>query len=82
MKLFIWLLLGFLVYLALRKKAKTSFTKTDHSAKSENMASASEADSSGETMVCCKRCKVHVPASEAVQRGVDSFCSVEHADLN
>lgn len=32
-------------------------------------------------MVRCARCGLHVPEREAVRRGEDLFCSVDHADL-
>ncbi|PXX43955.1 PP0621 family protein [Undibacterium pigrum] len=78
MRMLFWLGLLVLIILALKKKMQppkrpvATSTSTDthpHSA------------SSAETMVCCAHCQIYLPASEAVQRGEQMYCSKEHADL-
>jgi len=80
MRILFWLGLLVLIILALKKKmqppknpvATSSTTNTD-----TNPHSASSAES----MVCCAHCQIYLPASEAVQRGEQMYCSKEHADL-
>ncbi|MFZ6676464.1 PP0621 family protein [Undibacterium sp. Tian12W] len=82
MRLLFWLGLVILVILALKKKAQPPVTRSGNperpldpeNAGSQNVASA-------ENMVCCAHCQIYLPASEAVQRAGQVYCSQEHADL-
>ncbi|MBR7793185.1 hypothetical protein KDM87_11295 [Undibacterium sp. FT147W] len=88
MKLLMWLVLAVLVILAIRKKARPM---TQDSMRSRNAETASDASSfdmpatattPAETMVCCAHCQIYLPASEAVIRGQQTYCSSAHADLH
>ncbi len=74
MKLVVWLIFIVLVILAIRKKAKPLVTSMS------NEASAVPQEPVAENMVSCAHCHIYLPASEAVHRGVDVYCSVAHAD--
>jgi uncharacterized protein len=39
-------------------------------------------DASGERMVTCARCGVHLPESESIRVGSKHFCSEEHRRLD
>ena len=75
MRLLFWLALVVLVIFALRKKAQSL-------AKQETPSSAQPIDQNGasETMVCCERCQVYIPSSEAVLREKKVYCCAAHAD--
>lgn len=81
MKLLVWLLLGVLVYLALRKNMKGSRSDKPRSgwSASEQDATAHTAAKPSESMVSCAQCQVFIPSSEAVRRGEQVFCCDEHA---
>ena len=75
MRLLFWLALVVLVIFALRKKSQSlSQPDTPLSAQSHDQNGASE------TMVCCERCQVYIPSSEAVQRENKVYCCAAHAD--
>lgn len=81
MKLLVWLLLGFFVYLAVRKNMKASSSKkpsTTWTADEQN-APVRPSGKPSETMVSCAQCQVFIPSSEAVHRGTHVFCCDEHA---
>lgn len=87
MKLLVWLLLGVLVYFALRKNLRAaSDKKTQAQAPANDWADASTTYSANkkesEAMLNCAHCQVYFPASEAVVRGSQSFCCLEHAELS
>lgn len=87
MKFLMWLVLAVLVILAIRKKARPL---TQESMRSRNPEMASDASfdmpataaAPVETMVCCAHCQIYLPASEAVIRGQQTYCSSAHADLH
>jgi uncharacterized protein len=75
MRLLLWLGLAVLVIFALRKKSKTTSSPVHPS----NPMPPDTIDT-GETMLCCDRCQVYIPASEAIQRGEKVYCCAAHAD--
>ncbi len=82
MRLLFWLGLVILVILALKKKVQPPANRTgnpEYPPKPENTGSQDAA--SAENMVCCAHCQIYLPASEAVQRAGQVYCSQEHADL-
>lgn len=92
MRMLMWLGLAVLVYLAIRKsfKAKQPPTNSAQDATanwsddpyvSDRPPSRSEQGrQQSEAMLSCEHCHVYFPASEAVLRGTQQFCSIEHAD--
>ncbi|WP_423681427.1 MULTISPECIES: PP0621 family protein [unclassified Undibacterium] len=87
MKLLMWLVLAVLVILAIRKKARPLMQDSIRSRDAETTSgaafdrSATSAQAT-ETMVCCAHCQIYLPASEAVIRGQQIYCSSAHADLH
>lgn len=87
MKLLMWLVLAVLVILAIRKKAKP-LTQDSMRSRDAEMASGVASDrtataaSPAETMVCCAHCQIYLPASEAIIKGQQTYCSSAHADLH
>ncbi|MES2049761.1 MAG: PP0621 family protein [Pseudomonadota bacterium] len=75
MRLLMWLALAVLVIFALRKKSQTLSSPDNPS----NVRPPANNDT-GETMLCCERCQVYFPASEAVLRGEKVYCCAAHAD--
>lgn len=75
MRLLLWLALAVLVIFALRKKSQTPSSSVPPS-----NARPTENSETGETMLCCERCQVYIPASEAVLRGEKVYCCAAHAD--
>lgn len=88
MKLLMWLVLAVLVILAIRKKAKPLTQDSMRSRNAETTSDASSFDMPAtaaapvETMVCCAHCQIYLPASEAVIREPQTYCSSAHADLH
>ncbi|MET3138966.1 uncharacterized protein AAKU61_003342 [Undibacterium sp. GrIS 1.2] len=86
MKFLMWLVLAVLVVLALRKKSSTISSAQQQAPLDGGPTGSSpnphQANQHAETMVCCEHCQVYVPASEAVYRQQQVFCSVVHADLH
>jgi uncharacterized protein len=89
MKLLVWLLLGVLVYFAIRKNLRAASDKKPQDqapAPANDWADASSAYSANkkesEAMLNCAHCQVYFPASEAVVRGTHNFCCLEHAELS
>ncbi|QJQ07025.1 hypothetical protein EJG51_015605 [Undibacterium piscinae] len=86
MRLLMWLALGVLVIFALRKKAQSAFQPTGRQQQGAAETDTGQADSvnsvtgNAETMVCCERCQLYIPASEAVLRNDKVFCCAAHAD--
>ncbi|MFZ6752594.1 PP0621 family protein [Undibacterium sp. Dicai25W] len=76
MKLFVWLIFIVLVVLAIRKKAKPLTASTPDEVRTGQQESVAE------NMVSCAHCHIYLPASEAVHRGADVYCSAAHADLH
>ncbi|MBI3284087.1 MAG: hypothetical protein HYZ65_04430 [Burkholderiales bacterium] len=76
MRILFWLGLLVLVILAVRKKNRAVTAD-----RSEPASAAAEAPAV-ESMVCCAHCLMHLPASEAVYRGQQAYCSNAHADLH
>ncbi|MFZ6690618.1 PP0621 family protein [Undibacterium sp. SXout20W] len=79
MKLFVWLILIVLVILAIRKKSKPLSTSGGDG---EGASARSFQEPATESMVCCAHCQLYLPASEAVVRAGQSYCSTAHADLH
>ncbi len=75
MRLLMWLALAVLVIFALRKKSLTP-----PSSGYPSSARQPENNDTGETMLCCDRCQVYFPASEAILRGEKVYCCAAHAD--
>jgi uncharacterized protein len=75
MRLLMWLALAVLVILALRKKSQAQSTPSRPTSEQ-----APDQAAPGETMVCCERCQVYIPSSEAVLRGKKVYCCSAHAD--
>ena len=88
MKLLMWLVLAVLVILAIRKKARPLTQDSMRSRNAETTSGTSSFDmpattaTPAETMVCCAHCQIYLPASEAVIRGQQTYCSSAHADLH
>jgi len=98
MKLLVWLLLGLLVYWALRSQIKRnqqrrnptrSGSARDSSARGSAPSSAQPSPNSStpiENMVACSYCQIYLPASEAIRLVTAStehyYCSTEHAELH
>jgi uncharacterized protein len=79
MRALMWLLLGVLVIFALRKKNQRP-SDSVNSAQMQPGQSSNIDNANAETMLCCERCQVYFPASEAVMRGEKVFCCAAHAD--
>ncbi len=81
MKLLVWVLLGVLVYLAVRKNMKASDSKKPGAnwADDGQNVRGSVATKPSEAMLSCAQCQVFIPASEAIHRGSHAFCCDEHA---
>jgi uncharacterized protein len=77
MRVLMWLILIVLVIFALRKKSQRPPKVANPPSA---MPEAAARSSLAETMVCCERCQVYIPASEAVMRGEKSYCCAAHAD--
>lgn len=75
MRLLMWLALAVLVIFALRKKSQTPSSPL-----SPSNVRPPENNNTGEAMLCCDRCQVYIPASEAILRGEKVFCCTAHAD--
>ncbi|MCD6026238.1 MAG: hypothetical protein K0R08_757 [Solimicrobium sp.] len=92
MKLLFWLLLGVIVYWALRKQtlhkpAQRSQTKFDPKNLRKTATTPFRPSSAPvENMVECSYCQIYLPASEAIQvKSLSSehyFCTKEHAKLH
>lgn len=84
MRALMWLGLIVLVILALKKKSQPSGNNPSFGGKGGEDISRPESASSAhvETMVCCAHCQIYLPASEAVYRGQQVYCSTAHADLH
>lgn len=76
MRALMWLALLVLVLLAVKKKGQSVFAPKPDDAN----APLAEPESAGESMLCCERCHVYFPASEAVLRGDQVYCCAAHAD--
>lgn len=82
MRLLFWLGLVILVILALKKKIQPPAAGSGNPEQPLEPGNAgSQHAGSAETMVCCAHCQIYLPASEAVQRAGQVYCSQEHADL-
>lgn len=81
MRIILWLLLGVLVILALKKKARDMQSRTFQTPpEAAPSAAPGHAVRDAEDMVSCAHCQLYVPVSEAVLRGELHFCSAAHAD--
>lgn len=76
MRVLMWLALLVLVLFAVKKKVQSVSAPKPEDAIAPDAAQSSAI----ENMVCCERCHVYIPASEAVLRGDKVFCCVAHAD--
>ncbi|MFC3109092.1 PP0621 family protein [Undibacterium arcticum] len=83
MRLLVWLVLGLLVYFALRSKLRSSghaasTPQQPHPAQTGDQGS----HASAEAMVICAHCGIYIPASEAISQSGRIFCSDEHRLLH
>lgn len=62
----------------LANKNQSNPNQANHNLSNQNQAKNSKDNS--EAMVCCAKCKVHLPKSSALQAGEHYFCSREHQD--
>jgi len=86
MKVLLWLLLIVLVIAAIKKKILAAQKGAEPAARNpdanEDLKTGSRsAEITAETMLCCQVCQLYIPASEAVRKGQQVFCSAEHANL-
>lgn len=90
MKLFLWLCLAVLVYLALRKNFRANMPPSNRNQDSANTSQGewredqfvqNPSAKQAESMLSCAHCQVYFPASESVQRGNLHYCCAEHADI-
>lgn len=80
MRLLLWLVLALLVVLAIQKKFRAAVQPTGRVRSDEPSAVTPAA--SAEDMVCCTRCQVYFPVSEAVYRDQQVYCCAAHADAH
>ena len=92
MRMLMWLGLAVLVYLAIRKSIQAKQPPTNSAQDASTHWSddsfgsnpptrgAEQGRQQSEAMLSCEHCHVYFPASEAVLRGTQQFCSIEHAD--
>ncbi|MFZ6742947.1 PP0621 family protein [Undibacterium sp. JH2W] len=78
MRILFWLGLALLIILALKKKIQPPAAS---SGRAESDAPQGPQSGAAESMVCCAHCQIYLPASEAVHRGEQVYCSKEHAEL-
>lgn len=79
MRVLLWLVLGVLVIFALRKKSQRPANPVNPASMPTGPVNSNDAGLA-EAMLCCERCKIYFPASEAVMRGDKVFCCSAHAD--
>ena len=77
MRLLLWLALAVLVIFAWRKKSQPASTPRGPLSSQQP---DQHGNGNGETMVCCERCQVYIPSSEAVLREKKVYCCAAHAD--
>ncbi|MCX7218060.1 PP0621 family protein [Undibacterium sp.] len=84
MRFLMWLALGVLVLFAVRKKAQNLARPNQPSqasaASQAEAGAAATSTGSAESMVCCERCQLYFPASEAVFKENKSYCCAAHAE--
>ncbi|MFZ6646430.1 PP0621 family protein [Undibacterium sp. TJN25] len=78
MRILFWLALFVVVILALKKKVQTVASPARE--QQAPPPSAGKPARDAEAMVCCAACQVYIPASEAVYKGQQVYCSTEHAE--
>ena len=64
-------------------KNQSNPNQANHNLSNQNQAKNSQTNqnqNNSEAMVCCAKCKVHLPKSSALQAGEHYFCSHEHQD--
>ncbi|MFZ6872548.1 PP0621 family protein [Undibacterium sp. Di27W] len=81
MRLLFWLGLALLVILALKKKIQPPAASSGHAEPDAPQGPQGPQQGTAESMVCCAHCQIYLPASEAVRRGEQVYCSKEHAEL-
>ena len=81
MRLLVWLALAFLVILALRKKGRGK-PEADPVQAAPAPPPVGRPTAGAEDMVCCAHCHIYLPASEAVFRHQETYCSSAHAELH
>jgi uncharacterized protein len=86
MRFLMWLALGVLVLFAVRKKVQ-NLARPDQSSQASaasqaeaGAAASATSTGSAESMVCCERCQLYFPASEAVFKENKSYCCAAHAE--
>jgi uncharacterized protein len=84
MRLLVWLVLGLLVYFALRSKLRSSShpSSTPRQQAHSGQANDHGTQAGAETMVSCAHCGMYIPASEAISQSGRSYCSDEHRLLH
>lgn len=81
-KLLFWLVIVLLVLSAARIVGRLAAARQDRPPGAQPRgASRPPAERAPETMVCCARCGIHLPRSEAIAQGGKIWCSQEHARL-
>lgn len=87
MRLLLWLVLGLIVYFALRSKARSMRDTMRGAVKAEMDAAAAAQNQQrppmpAENMVACAQCQLYLPASEAIHLQTATaeqfFCCEEH----
>lgn len=80
LRILFWLILGGLVYFALRKKFQSLQAEQREQVEQQRKA---ETSTEVESMLVCAHCGTYFPASEAVKdAGGQVFCSQEHQRLH
>lgn len=80
LRILFWLILGGLVYFALRKKFQSLRAEQREQVEQQR---ATEKSTEVESMLVCAHCGTYFPASEAVKDvGELVFCSQEHRHLH
>jgi uncharacterized protein len=76
-----WVLLVVLVIWALRKSAGKLGSGAPRAGRdAPNAGEGAQTDA--ESMISCAHCQVYFPASEAVRRNGQDFCSLAHAEAH
>ena len=79
MRLLFWLALLVLIVMAIRKKMQPVVRAQQEPAVDQHVPAAGD---EAENMVCCAHCQMYLPASDAVYRGQQAYCSSAHAEFH
>jgi uncharacterized protein len=85
-RLLFWIALVILVVMAVRSKLRAALARAQGPAAGPTPAGAdatawSRVEDKSEPMLCCARCGVYFPSSEAVRADGRDYCSPAHAQL-